>query len=138
MTDTEGCRKECAKHCPHQDHRKESCPLRKEDFECHTHSAVIHRLEAGEEAMKEIEARDTERKMILHRLETAEKEIDENEQRHKDDLKALDEKYREKMKTMDEKNETEHIEFRKFMVKVMVILAASTNGISWVMQYLLF
>ena len=138
MSDPTDCRKECVKHCPHQDHRKESCPLRREDFECHTHSAVIHRLEAGEEALKEIEERDTERKMILHRLETAEKEIDENEQRYKDDLKALDEKYKEQMNASEKKNEREHDEFRKLMVKVMVILAASTNGISWMMQYLLF
>lgn len=88
--------------------------------------------------MKEVEEKDTERKMILHRLETAEKEIDENEQRYKDDLRAVDEKYREQIKTLDEKNEKEHVEFRRFMVKIMVILAASTNGFSWVMQYLMF
>ena len=155
MTGT--CAKECYDKCPHQDHRKETCPLRKEDHECHEHEMVLHRIQKNEKDIAEIEERDTERKMILHRLETIETNLKETDFAHKSDIKALELQMRvdlesletktnDKMDRLEEnikaeadkreaKNEEDHKEFRKFMLKVMVALAAATGGASLVFQY---
>lgn len=135
---SDACKRECANYCPHQGHRKETCPLKKEDFECHEHEMVVHRIAASEKAVAEIEERDTERKMINHRLKTLEDDIKESDFARKSDISSLERKIDDKMEKSDLKNEAEHKEFKSFNVKIMVMLAMLSSGSTAVLQYFLF
>ena len=122
--------------------------MRKEDFECHEHNMLMHRVTACEEAIRDSEEKDTERKMILHRLETIETSLKESNFAHKSDLRVLEDRIsantdkmiedvKREVRKYEDDNRIEFKENRKFQLRVMCVLAALSSGSATIIQYLL-